>query len=399
MVAKTIIEEDNNNPLQIIPDDELVIGEIPSALEDFMAENGIGKQTYQCQIKRRPAGGGMPQPLPGIYKDLYPSHEEIGKKWGPGTYVYSFSWRFTDADHKKKNKLKEHDIELGTEWEAINRKWNRKERILENKEVQKLKSDAQLDAALEGDIGASKSEIGSLKEAAHTLRDINSILTPGGAVPVAQNNDTKMFEVIMSQQAESSRNMMTLMMGMMKSSNDMVIAMMTNNKPESGGNQFKEAMEMVTNLVDLKAAIAPEKVTVLDKFLGVMEGVLPQIIKAAKEHGIKAAQENPMVNMTRESQQFKDVMGDPEQWQYMVNNLINEHGIEDTNLVLQTMKVPLEVTKDGKIIPRMEKKEEQTPAQPPAEETIITPPPGAAQVNTGPLPGQEEDEVEGVGDA
>lgn len=372
--------------LSVVPDDDMIIGEIPTDIEMFMGEHNIGKQTYQCQIKRRPQGGGMPQALPGMYKDLYPSLEELGKKFGPGTYVYSFSWRVTVGDGKKKNQMREYDVELSHEWEPINRQFMRGEIIKERAQVKKIKEDAILEASLNGEDPRVNNNVNDgvtgLKEAAHTLRDINAILAPQAGQMQNGGGNSDMggiIQAMMQSNTESNKTMMTLMMGMMKGSNDLLIAMM-GNKPQTEGNQFKEAMEMVTNLVDLKAAIAPEKVTAVDKIFGVLEAVLPKILEVAQTRGMAAAKADPLVKMATDSQQFKDIMGDPQQWQYMVTKLIEEHGIAATNTILGTMDVPLTVTDSGEIIPKMPGQEKAAPEAAPeakTEEPPYTPPPGS----------------------
>ena len=366
--------------LTVVPDDDMIIGEIPVDIEMFMSEHNIGKQTYQCQIKRKPEDGGAAQTLPGIFKDVYPSCEDIGKKFGPGTYVFCFTWRISTGDGKKKSQIREHIVVLSAEWEPINRKYMRSEIIKERAQVKKIKQNAILEASLDGEeprVNNVNDGVTGLKEAAHTLRDINAILAPaaGQVQSMGGNGDMGLIiQAMMQANTEASKTTMTLMMSMMKNSSDMMIAMM-GNKPQSEGNNFKEAMEMVSNLVDLKTSIAPEKVTAVDKIFGVMEAILPKIIEVAQSRGMAAAKADPMVNMAKDSQQFKDIMGDPQQWQYMVTKLIDRHGINATNTILETMDVPLTVTENGEIIPKMPGHAQAEPAAQP--EPPYTPPPGS----------------------
>ena len=65
----------------------------PPDIGEFLAASGIKERAYTCSIKRLPKdGGSIPEHLPGHYKDEYPEVEEIGKKFGPGTYFICFAF-------------------------------------------------------------------------------------------------------------------------------------------------------------------------------------------------------------------------------------------------------------------------------------------------------------------
>ncbi len=201
------------------------------------------------------------------------------------------------------------------------------------------------------------SAIEQLKEAAALLKDFG-ISMNGGA---AKDNSAEIFKIMMAQAAadkaaatESNKFQIT----MMQESNKQMISLfglmfsnMNNNKqpPVDPMAQLERSMNMIGNIVDFKNDLVPEKETAVDKIFDMLEGVLPGLINIAATKGQAAAAANPLVDVAKNSDEFKEVTGDSVKLNYLIEKTFNAHGQKNTNVMLKTLGIAVMVDEAGNI--------------------------------------------------
>lgn len=93
---------------------------------------------------------------------------------------------------------------------------------------------------------------------------------------------------------------------------------------------------MVTNVVDLKQALNPEKATMVDKIFEFMQGVAPQITAIlAQPRG--QAKQDPMVKLAKEQPEMQAVMNDQQAVDALAQRLDSQYGISQANEILDVM--------------------------------------------------------------
>ena len=347
-------DDNNSEPFVTTPDDAEQIIQTPPDIEEFLAQHGVDKYSYNCQLQRKPEGGGALQILPGGWKDVYPTVDFIGNNHGPGTYVFVFSHRAMNPDTgKQQSVIKKHEIVLGDEWELAFEE-NVLRRTIKNKNKREaIKEKAKLRAALDGRNETSPGGDGvtSLLEATQTLRTLGVTVGGAPAAPTEGSNNNEMMMFLYKMQIEKDNAASDKWMKLLEIGMPLAVAYFTNKKPASSGDTFKEAMGMVTDIVGLKNALNPEKQTAVDKVFGLMEGVIPHLVQVFAQKGAAGTREEPLAQQALNSDELKDIMGDPEKRTYMAEKLFEKFEHDDCNAIFETLQVPFKMDSAGKLTP------------------------------------------------
>lgn len=329
--------------------DDGFVGSVPDEVLAFLASHRSEGHDYKCIIKRKPSSGGTPTTLPGDHKNTQPTLQEVGERFGPGEYTYVFSFKSAGPSGRKQSVTKECDFVLGEEWSDAHEEYKLKEVIERRKKGKLLIEKARLNAELSGDDmrgipGVEKSEIEKLKESLLMVKELESLS--------GKNDNSKMYEMMMENQRTS---MMTMMQMSQKSSDTMMQLLMAVLTGSMAKNQAPDPIQHMKGLVDLlgikmemNEMMNPQKETMVDKLFGLMEGVLPSILQMVSQKGIAAAQAQPIVKMAKDSEDFNTMVKDPAMRDTMINKLFSAHGMKDTNIILATMGVSIQVDAQGK---------------------------------------------------
>lgn len=312
------------------------ISEEPPDVTEFLNNIGIAEKQYVCTIKKAPLEGSATKTfLPGNYKGCYPEIEDVGKRFGPGQYFYVFAWTNKDTNGKMVKSMKEYKIYLGSEWDDIHDEhmaevWAKKEKNLIKTAHQKKLRDAARGIFPDESKTPDKDPIDEMRKTMGVLKDLGVPIGGQGQVPTTNNNDSMTmmmaFMQIQQKSSENSMNLMVQMMGMM----------MANNKPQNNNEMMTEVFSMFKGMVDMKEILNPEKQTMVDRLFTLAESAMPAIMQiASKPQAQRMA--DPLVGMVKNSEDFNNIKSDPELLKEMIRKWDDAHGVEKTNIILETV--------------------------------------------------------------
>jgi len=350
--------ENPNEPIMGSVEDPGFVQETPEDIEDFLSDNGIKDASYVCTLKRyHKDGSEVAEWLPGSTKSSYPDIQDVGRRFGPGKYLFCFSWKAVDPDGKRKKHYKEYKILLGEEWNDVYDEYQAEKWAEKQKKIEATAMRQQYQNAVKGNVPGTappqadpaKAGIEQLQESVQMLRSLG--MPVGGNVPANTNNDNQlqMFQMIMGMMAQSQ-----------KQSNDLMIALLTSQKPQTGNDVMKEMVNMVGTALNLKEALTPEKEGTVDKVFKLMESVLPQIAAMAQQSRAERLQ-NPLYQVAMQSNEMQQMKQDPNMLKSWVEKWDKKHGSENTDEILSTIGID----RNGNPLP--EEPIPQPPPQPGAE--------------------------------
>ena len=317
------------------------VNETPEDIENFLADHGIKDVTYNCTVKRFPKEGGeIASWLPINMKNNYPSIDEVGKRFGPGKYLFCFSWRETNEDGKRITRMKEHKIVLDDEWndiydEYMAEKWAQKNRKIENERNRAKMKAAAKGIDLDEVTGEPRDPLEDLKNSLSVLKELG-VPFGGNGKALSAEGDLGMMQLMMSTQAENTKLLVAMMAQSANNANNMIMALLKNNQPQTNTDMFKEIMQMVTGTIQLKEALNPEKKGVVDKVFELMEQVMPQILQMSQQRQSERVQ-NPLYKIAAESNEMDLLRKDPAALAYAIEKWDKAHGPEQTNMILKTV--------------------------------------------------------------
>lgn len=332
---------------------EALDNEEPPDIENFLAELGIQGKQYSCQIKQFPAeGGGTPAFMPSNYKGKYPSIDELGTKYGPGKYLYVFTWAVPRPDGGgPKRAMKELEVMLSDAWDDAHQEYLYQYSLKRRKRLRQIKDKAELDGVLYTTDRNDGGNRGSMDDLVDAKNKLVSLGVPfGGGTDLTTSGGGGIFALIMGMQQKSTE----LMVQMMTSSQQQMMALVTavlsnnSNKGNPYGDMFKEVAGMFTQMVDLKQALNPEKQTMVDKIFGLLETVSPQVLGLLK---MSSAQRraDPLYRLAAGSQELKNLKGDPEATDALAAKLDAHYGVQNTNDIMTVMGLSRSEGMKGKL--------------------------------------------------
>lgn len=354
-------------PIINAPDTDDAINQLPGDIEQFMVENKIKKNGYKVQIKKIRPDGKAPGILPGEYDNRIPTLHDIGSWFGPGEYIYSFTYKATtEGGGKKKAQNAEYPFDLGDEWADTHKQYKLMKRIKVHRENVRIIADEKIEASLEnGAEGLSGAPDGldSLKKAASTLKDLG--VTIGGSV---KDGGDDLMKVLIAQQErdretskeerryqnEQADKKEARFMTLLGLAIPAITGFLSNRNQQPAFDpqkQLESSMKMIGSIVDFKQDLTPEKESFGDKIFNIMEDVAPLLLNIAKEKGTAAAAASPLIQAAKNSDDFKKVVGDNVSLQYLIEKMFNSHGPENCNMMLVTLGIPLQVDATGKVTP------------------------------------------------
>jgi len=315
----------------------------PPDIENFLTELGIKGKQYSCQIKQFPAeGGGIPAFLPSNYKGRYPTIDELGTKYGPGKYLYVFTWTVPRPDGGHKQTMKELEVLLSDAWDDAHEEYLYQYSLKRRKRLRQVKNKAELDGILydhEKPSGNPGNGMDNLIDAKNKLMQLGvPVGQSGGGTDLMAGGTGGIFALMMNMQQKSTELMVQMMTGSQQQMMALVTAVLANNSNKGNpyGDMFKEVAGMFTQMVDLKQALNPEKQTMVDKIFTLLETVSPQVLGMLKMSAAQRRQD-PLYKLAASSQELKNLKGDPEATDALATKLDAHYGVQNTNDIMTVM--------------------------------------------------------------
>jgi hypothetical protein len=342
---------------------------VPEEIAEFFAMHDFSNRYFQVILKRVDEGAGESSSSSSFIRSWYrtvPSLQFVAKHYGPGKYIFAVSWRYQSTldgeDGEMKNASQRIFFEIDDACEEEHLEFLRQmkiERTLKTRE--KLRNSAigkKIDDDLLGSLDTEKKEEEPKQTAKEYVREIMDMsrdlgLTRenqgGGSIikellpllPVLMPLVTAMLDKgeAARQRAEQQQNMfMTMLLQMSdKSNNQMLEFVKSSQGAGSGMNAVKEFKDMVFGAMDIKEAINGKTESPLDKVLGVVEAVLPQLLTVAAMSKQQRAVD-PRATMAQafvaSDANFQTVLRDPAQTREMIIRLDGHFGFEQTDMIL-----------------------------------------------------------------
>jgi len=337
---------DDANPVDGAIAEPGFMQEAPEDIDNFLVEHGIKDVSYVCTIKRYPKEGAeISEFLPGSTKNGYPSVEDLGRRFGPGKYLYCFAWKETDEHGKRKNRMKEYKIILGSEWDDIYDEYMAEMYVKKQKRLEATRQRAKLVKAMRGEESDGTQReydpIEGLKESMGLLKELGVPIGGSGNGKSLMGTDSENLGVLgllLNMSQKSAELQMKMMMQMNQQSTALITALISNQQPNSNEKMFTEIMNMVTQTVQLREALNPEKKGVVDRVFELMESVLPQIMQMAQMPRQQRLQ-HPLYKVAMNSDEMNQMKNDPEMLKEWIKQWDAAHGPDQTDVILQTIGI------------------------------------------------------------
>lgn len=345
MPKKRNITPDEAEEMPIINDfaQDAFDDETPPDIDEFLSEIGLEGKQYRCTLKQYPADdSGVPVFMPGSWKGSYPSIPELGSKFGPGRYLYIFSWRVPNPAGGTKAACKQTEVVLGDQWQEAHEEYLYQYSIRRKKKLENLKLQEEQRSILNGTQNnhnkGNGDGVSDLLEASNKLRQLGvPVGATGRGTDLMGTDGGGLLPMLFNMQQKSSEQMMLIMQNNQASMMQLFGMIMTK---DNGGNSFQQAMKetisMVTNVIDLKQALNPEKATIVDKIFDFMQGVAPQIATILAQPRDKARQD-PMVKLAQSRPEMEAIKTDQAAIDALSQKLDSEYGIKQANEILDVM--------------------------------------------------------------
>jgi hypothetical protein len=321
--------------------EEALADETPPDIDQFLSELGIANKQYTCTIKQYPPDGtGTPIFMPGGWKGSYPSISELGSKFGPGKYLYVFTWRVTGPDGKYKNTVKQTEVILGEQWQEAHDEYIYQYNVRRKKKLASLKMKEEQNRILNGDDynkQEKSSGIDNLIEAKNQMAALGVNFGGGnGGMDLVSGEGGGLLGMMMAMQQKSQDNMLMMMNQNSQNMMNLFGIMMQNNGGNSYNDAVKDAMNMVTSMVDMKNALNPEKEGLVDKIFGFMQTMGPEVARVLAQPRA-AAKQDPMVQMAKNRPEMQEVMNDQAAMDALAVKLDADYGVKQANEILDVM--------------------------------------------------------------
>ncbi len=317
-------EEDETGPDPLA---EGIADDTPDEIKNFVLTSGVANK-FSIMLKQR-LDGGTPVVLQSFYNQ-YPDVNALGEQWGPGKYIYVFSWRAKGISGKMETVTKDYEIEMPERaW-----KWKHHDWLKKRDKERQAEADAELVADMNkarimqaggSATGPRESEVDGLKKAADLLRSLGVPI--GAAQNKAPEAPKKTFGERLLEMAPAITALGAVVSPIAiaiiqrpKEKSDQtltntLLAHVLNNKPQESEvmKQFPTfLMGAMKQLMDFKDAIQPEqKQSMVEKILDKLAPMVPAVLNMATQP--KAVMEsNPMVKMARMDKGVQALQQDPE---------------------------------------------------------------------------------------
>lgn len=342
------------NPVEDLPEEETHLGipdDTPDEIKTFILANDIADK-FSVMLKVRPDQGGTPQYIKS-FTNWYPRIDDIGKRWGPGSYELVFTWRALGIDNKRAPVTRSYKVELS---EAV---WQEphEEYLLERtkkkreKSIQEWRAEADKNAAMGINSAPPPPPVSELD----TLRKMLGIAKDMGVPignqrgPVEKEKTRKTFGETLIELAPA----ITAIGGILtpvalaiinrpkvnedRTLQNTLLTHVLTNKPQENEvmKQFPSfLMGVMKQVMDFKESLQPEeKVSLVEKIFDKLAPIVPAVLQLATQP--KAAiDSNPMVQMARNMPEIRALAGDEEALELFVKRYDEVYGFQQANDIL-----------------------------------------------------------------
>lgn len=320
----------------------------PDEISQFVEGLGLGEK-FRCSIRRRkPNGDGFY--ILSDFKNRVPRVEEIGKRYGDGEYLVTFTWypprNAPKGGGKVGSVIKELSLDLPeVPWRREHVKYMAELKERDMQEERERKTRMREEAALTHIAtsgGAAPGGLDQVKAAIELLRDLG--ISPG----VKQGPDwdkiiafagTILPVILPMFQRKESISMGEIITLMQNNQNNLLTLMNRRSPAEENMLGFvNQAVQTASQIMKLQAGKPPEDAETeswADRIMGLIESVGPAVIQAIAAKPPEARAKNPLYNMAVNSADMKALSADKNKLIAVVNRLDEKYGCQATDGILE----------------------------------------------------------------
>lgn len=341
---------------------------IPEDIQAILDENGLGEDgiSYRCMLKDITGGGNTATAaFIDSFVNQVPDYTYVAQQFGPGDYMYVFTWVGRDEDGKRKTYSKTVRFRISERYQDLYEEHLMKR--MQEKAVKKrhIIRSAKLKAAMESGIDSSF-DTETPRDSSETVMEflkrhaaVNQMMniTPsheekrGGidwegvlraAVPLIPP-----LLVYMSEKSkgsgESTMRIMETIISMQQRNADQTIQLLGKQQgPSTGSEMMKEVMGMVMQAVDLKSALSDKEETVVDKIFATVQGVLPMLMMMSTNRGVASGPQAELAKRYIQNDPAMSELKNPAIRAEVVRRFDSTIGWEQTDALLRLAEMPRE---------------------------------------------------------
>lgn len=307
--------EDNTPEVEELTDKELEEEAMPADIAEFIAKNNISDQKYTCKVRQWPIGGGGHATVVANITDTYPSINEVGEQFGPGTYSWTFIFDVKDKTAKRgyRPTARTFKENLGRSYAVAHDEYMFQQKKNRRARLRELSDEMELEDVLDGKKPADKNpQVDAVKEGMKQMQDtvanLKSLGVPVGVGDLTSNKNGSNDNVLVAMMIESSKNLVSIMNNNQSNMMLMFKLMMENGKSNQG-NGMTEMQKTMLNMIDFKNALNPEKEAWVDKLFKLGESVAPHLINVCAKPRAEALRD-PIVKAAVNSSDMQKLKGD-----------------------------------------------------------------------------------------
>lgn len=329
--------------------------DMPDEIRSVFDQFDISKRKFTVILKEITGSAETDSAYVKSWTKQIPSFEYIALEYGPGEYAMHFTWRSSAKEEGPRNRNERIFFTIGE-----NRRDDHDDYILEKRmkkskstvrKAQREKMRSTIEGAILGNDAPQQHQ--DLKSQFQEFAQTAAIM---GYKVGGQNDGPKVdWASLLSaigplipsilgalNEASRSRNemmdkMMLMMMNQNQSSSNQMVEMLKIQKPQGGGDNFREAMGLLMEVADFKKAMNPEKEGVVDKIFGMLEKVAPQVgnmMLMGQQQRQKSIEMQMAKGFVNNSPDFQKAKEDPEMLNEIIRRTDASFGWEHTDVLL-----------------------------------------------------------------
>ena len=348
--------------------------DIPLEMVTILKEHGFGdagdrgsrRSSFRIWLKQvKDNDNECRWPILGHYRTRQiPTIQHVMEKYGSGNYVFVINWEEKDPETKKRySQMKYVHFSISEKIEE-ERKWKRYEEYIEKaKKLKEKARQSQVEEEIFDSIGLGKTTQQAdpkkdFKEQIKELAEMQQLIA--GSMGQTQNNSsTNWAEIIKSvlplliptipgilshfanranQQQERFEKLMFLLLSNKEDSHRQMLEMMKGTGNNS--QQFMEVMNVARQMIGFKKEMEPEKESILDKVMEMVQSVGPVLIQLLRmpRPAQQMAGVTDKINDFKQNEDIQAIINDREMFSEMVNRLDNHFGNQsDTDAILNAI--------------------------------------------------------------
>jgi len=327
---------------------------IPDEIAALFDEHGLDAKWYRCDLKKYHSAEGSGA-FVAMYDKSYPTIEDVGLNFGPGKYLFTFFWR-KKIDGKNKMQTRKFYFDISEEFrdryedyqfeKQRKRRKERKRKLAMDRETRRMYDDEDDTPASSQSPAKDPMQIAQEYIEQH-MRTNQMLFGNSGSQRSPAFEWEKLVPLgmavltFLSNRSDSERSrqdqFMTMMLKMSQDSTSNLLDVVRRSNNPTGLEMMKDMKDMIMAGVDIKSALNPEKESVLDRVMGVIEGALPVMAQMMSQPRAQSKQSIPYQmaqSYVQTDKDFQQVLSDPEMREAAIQRMDREFGWEQANYIL-----------------------------------------------------------------